>query len=102
MTHWGVHEQCEKELAELNHRLEQVQGERRYHEERAASLGAALEAAHQAPPGPEFAKLLGLLPQCPTCGAGAAWVSRICCLLGQLVGCVEGKMVADALMQRDA
>ncbi len=100
MKHWGVHEQCEKELAELDHRMGQAQGELRFFREQVARLDLALEAARQAPPGPEFAKLIGPLSQCPTCGAGVAWVSRRCCPLGRLVGRVEGKMVADALMEK--
>lgn len=98
----GADYRPEDEIAELHRLMEETQGELRFFREQVASMDRALEAARLAPPGPEFAKLLGPLPQCPTCGAGAVWRSRSCCPLGQLIGQVEGQAVAEVLMQRDA
>lgn len=92
----------EMELGTAQEHIRQLQDRSGFYRDQVKFLDAALEKAKKAPPGPEFARLLGELPQCPRCGAEEPWRSRSCCELGQLTGRVEGRQVADALMQEDA
>lgn len=95
---YGGRHTPEEHIKDLRTRVNQLEKERRYFLEKVAEL----DAARRAPPAPAVVHLLGPLPTCPVCGAGAAWRSRRCCPLGTIVGQVEGQQVADILMQEDA
>jgi hypothetical protein len=99
---YGGRHTPEEHIEDLRHKMSQLDKERQFFKEQVAKLDLALEAAKAAPPAPALVALLGPIPTCPTCGAGEAWRSRNCCPLGTLVGQVEGGLVADALMQKDA
>lgn len=92
----------EHHLEEMHRKITLLERERDHFCEQVRQLDLALEAAKAEPPAPALVALLGPVPQCPTCGAGEPWRSRTCCPLGTLVGQVEGRLVADILMEKDA